>query len=182
MELGFMYLINSSLSLQIDANFLRSENMFASSSAPTFSEPFARSSTQASFFSIAPLFRINVGTERLRPYFAIGPMLGTPVINLSSTYTVAYYNARRTAVISNEYDIEQEFSGSAAVGLKSILGVQYSFKEISIYSQISFSNISYTTDKARILKSNYPNNDGLPAGMVLPFSSLSINIGLAVKL
>ncbi|NOS56345.1 MAG: PorT family protein [Cyclobacteriaceae bacterium] len=192
MELGYVYTFKSPFSFQIDANFLRSENLVGNLSTPTFTEPSATSSTQASFVSIAPLFRVNINKQKLQPFFAIGPVIGTALVDSRSKYVYQWYTARiNSTVVRTTTDVQQEFTGSAVVGLKSILGMQYSFQRVSIYSQISFTNISYTTNKARIISlevdgidilSKATDANALPAGMVLPFSSLSFNIGLAVKL
>src|SRR5258706_6756921 len=105
-EGGYIYLLNTHLSLELDGAYLIGRQVKATFTSPNGSQT---QSSASHFFEVSPLLRVMLGGTKIKPYSALGPVFGFG--NLVSTYFSGG---------SNGSDVERQFTGSVAVGAKSV--------------------------------------------------------------
>lgn len=204
-EVGYEYALSEKISLQMDALYLIGNdvkrNTFFSVGGNTFSQ---NQSISSRFYEIAPLIKFNILSEKsIAPYAVIGPTIGFG--NFSNTVTTP------GSTTSQNEEYLRNFSGPIALGAKSGVGVKFTKGAFGFYAQVTLINISFSPSSSEITRysvggvdnlknltvrqkqTNYkenvafsPNPDTTKPAEELkfyfPLSSISLNIGLLIKL
>lgn len=148
LETGYSYSFTPLISTQVDFNYLMSKEY--SSKNDYSNNYYSEGSTSAKFYQVAPLVRFDLGDGKIHPYAAIGPVFSF------GTMKDHYFE---------EYDgsIEEDtkYSGSVAVGGKTVLGLEFTQGKFGYFVQATMINMSYAPTKSEITKYVYNGQDQL---------------------
>ncbi len=145
LEGGYIRPLNTHLSLEIDIAYLIGKSINSSFSFQNNSEQQTNSSH---LYEFSPLLGVNLGGSKVKPYAAIGPIVG--IGNLIIDYT------------SNGTVIQRKYSGSASIGAKSVVGAAFTEGRFIFYSQISLIAMSYAPSQSEYTKYTQNGVDQLP--------------------
>lgn len=144
LEGGYIRNLNSRFSLEIDFSYLIGKSIDSNQSGTNFNQSISSSSR---FYEISPLFRVNVGGERIKPYAAVGPVLGIGTV--SSHY------------VFNGGEAERKYTGSVAIGAKAAVGAELTQGKFIFYAQMTIIAMSYSPDKSELTKYTFNGTDQL---------------------
>jgi hypothetical protein len=149
-EVGYIRPLSTHLALEIDATYLSGK---AISSTYNSSTTFQSQTSSARFYEISPMLRVNLGGDKVKPYGAIGPVIGFGT-------TTADYVLSRTGA-TNAKETQVRYSGSAAIGAKSVVGVELTQGKFIFYAQITMIAMSYAPTKSEYTKYTLNGTDQL---------------------
>lgn len=201
LEAGYIYSFSDALSFQFDAAFLQGKKINVTLPVGTGS---VLNSYYAHFGELAPMIRINGKEGKLKPYMAVGPLIG-----FGNTFAQSTFASSSSSVSESV----RKYSGSLTFGAKSIVGVEFKANKFSYYIQATMINMSFSPTKSEITKdvqngvdvsgnltvaqkqtvyqSSYSYNSSNPINQNQPttslkfyqsFSSLSLNAGVMFRL
>jgi hypothetical protein len=133
-EGGYIYLLNTHLSLELDGAYLIGKQVNATYTSPSFSQT---QSSASHFYEVSPLLRMNLGGTKVKPYAAVGPVFGFG--NIVSSYFSGGTNGS---------DVERQYTGSGAVGAKSVVGTEFTQGRFIFYAQVTMINMNYGPSKS----------------------------------
>ncbi|GEM_PF-4217854 len=203
----FAYRFNPYLAVELDLNYLHSAVFVAEQSLDGFTNGFPvqgdlQQITSAQMGRIIPALRLSPGYERLNPYLRTGLVLAWGQLNFS------YRDESPGRIAENNW----KYTGGMAWGLNAALGLEYALNErLSLFAEASLISLSYAPRRGEMVKAtnngvdeldSYPQHfrerefvrsyrRGPGSGSeelsktlrtFYPFSSLALNLGLAIKL
>jgi hypothetical protein len=139
LEAGYTYSFAPLISAQVDFTYLAGKEYNSTQTASVFLQT---DSYSGNFFQMAPLIRFDVGEGQIHPYAAVGPAFGFGSMKLK------HYEDNDGGTL----DEEEKYSGSVAIGTKSVLGLELSKGNVGFYVQATMVNMSYAPSKSEITK------------------------------
>ncbi|MBS1488284.1 MAG: hypothetical protein JST43_11915 [Bacteroidetes bacterium] len=139
-EIGYVHSVSGLLSVQMDASYLFGKEYNTSSDHYTYQgSDYGQSvSSRANVFLLSPQLRAKLGEGKLSPYLSAGP-----VVSFGKMYETGSFNNYD----SNPYNYEKTYSGSAAIGAKTTVGVEMTQGKFGFYGQVTMINLSYAPTK-----------------------------------
>lgn len=203
----FAYRFNPYLAVELELNYLQSAEFVAEQSLDGFTNDFPvqgdlQQITSAQMGRIIPALRLSPGYLRFNPYLRTGLVLGWGQLNFS------YRDESPGRIAVNNW----EYTGGMAWGFNTALGLEYALKErLSIFAEASLISLSYAPQRGEMVAATNNGVDELDSypphfrerefvssyrrgpessseelsktlRTFYPFSSLALNLGLAVKL
>ena len=150
LEAGYIRPLSSHLSLEMDVTYLIGKSINLTYTTPNASQSQASSSL---FYEISPLLRVNLGGNKIKPYAAIGPVFGIG--------TVTSNNLSNNPGAINASEIQRKYSGSLAIGAKSVVGAELTQGRFIFYAQIAVIAMSYAPAKSEYTKYTLNGTDQL---------------------
>jgi len=200
LEGGYIRPFNAHLSVELDVSYLFGKPINASY---TSQNNYQHQSSSSHFYEISPLLRINLGGSKVKPYAALGPVVGFG--------NLTYDNTSNNGGTANGSEVQRKYSGSTAIGAKSAVGVELTQGKFIFYGQITMIAMSYAPGKSEytkytlngvdqlammtisqkqsVYKSSFasttnspdPNQPSEDLKFYVPFSSISLNVGVMFK-
>jgi len=151
-EGGYIRSLNEKLFLEMDFTYLigKSINSTASGNGSTQNQ-----SGSSRFYEISPLLRVNLGGNKIKPYAAIGPVFGLGTLTSNNTLS--------NSGTINSREIQAMYSGSVAIGAKSVVGAELTQGRFIFYAQVTMIAMSYAPSKSEITKYTLNGTDQLPS-------------------
>lgn len=137
-EGGYIYKLNTHLSVELDGAYLIGKQINSTYSSPTGSQT---QSSVSHFYEVSPLLRANLGGSKIRPYVAAGPVFGFG--NIVSSYLSGGTNGS---------DVQRRYSGSFALGVKSAIGAEFTQGRFVFYGQVTMIAMNYAPSKSEYTK------------------------------
>jgi hypothetical protein len=198
-EAGYIRPLNKNLSIEMDFSYLIGKTYNSSNNT---GNNLQNQSTSSHFYGISPLLRVSFGGTKIRPYGAVGPVVGF------GNLLVDYAFTNGSSVSGNE--IQHRYSGSQAIGAKTAIGAEFTEGRFVFYAQLTATAISYapskseytkytlngvdqlamltTSQKQIVYKSSItstgaqdPNQPTEQIKFFIPFSSISLSAGVMFK-
>ncbi|HZX74995.1 MAG TPA: hypothetical protein VFE57_11270 [Cyclobacteriaceae bacterium] len=200
LEVGYIRPLNTHLSLEMDGAYLMGKSIHSTYNATGTTQSQSNSSL---FYEISPLLRVNLGGNKVKPYAAIGPIVGFGTITAN--------NSSNSSNTTNTSEVQRKYSGSAAIGAKSVVGAELTQGRFVFYTQITMIAMSYAPGKSEYTKYTLngtdqlsmltvsqkqtaykssltvtsaqpdPNQPSEQLKFYLPFSNISLNVGVMFK-
>ncbi len=201
LEAGYIQPLSSHLYLELDATYLIGKSI---NSTYTSSSTTQRQSASSLFYEVSPLLRVSLGGDKIRPYAAVGPVVGFGAVTAN--------NISSNSNTINASENERKYNGSAAIGAKSVVGAELTQGRFIFYAQITMIAMSYAPSKSEYTKytlngvdqlsnltinqkqsvynssvtvTNNPPDPNQPSEQLkfyLAFSSISMNVGMMFRL
>jgi hypothetical protein len=167
-EIGYNYSFTPLISAQLDMTFTSGKNISANesyysanTSSNTYNASYDSYTWSSSFYQIAPLLRFDLGGEgKIHPYMAVGPVLGFVKLNeeRNSKSESGTIETQTPSVSYNKRELK--YTGSAPVGIKSVLGLEYTRGSLGFYAQATMVNMTFAPDKSEVTKALSINSNG----------------------
>lgn len=133
---SYGYLISSKMSIQFDLSYLNGEE-YNSGSHTMFSQ----------FIEFSPLGKFYFGSNKIKAFAALGPVIGFGNIYENQEITVSGFSTLEVNKVSYNY------KGSISVGAKGILGLEYPLNDkIGISTQLTVVTLSYAPSESEITR------------------------------
>lgn len=151
-EVGYIHALNNHLNLEMDLTYLIGKpiNLTYSSAGTVQSQ-----NSSSLFYEISPLLRVNLGGNKVKPYAAIGPVFGLGTVTTNNTAT--------NSGTINSSELQRQYSGSVAIGAKSVAGVQLTQGNFIFYVQLAMIAMNYSPSKSEYTKYTLNGTDQLPS-------------------
>ena len=133
-EGGYIYLLNTHLSLELDGTYLIGKKINATYTSPNGSQT---QSSGSHFYELSPMLRMNLGGTKIKPYAGVGPVFAFG--NIVSTFFSGGPNGS---------DVERTYTGSVAVGAKSAIGAEFTQGRFIFYAQATLIMMNYSPSKS----------------------------------
>lgn len=193
------YMFNRNVGVELGADYLLGgKNNFKIKEEDDISE----TSVHAKMIQLRPTMRIAAGKDKINPYAKVGLVIGVGG-SIDSELEITDGTDKTSVILVKDQGIAFGFTGAG--------GVDFSINEkMSIFSEISFTGLSFNPKKGKITKAEFNGEDQLPnidvrqkeydyvksadisAGdadtpQQLPktsqnFNSMGINIGLKIRI
>jgi len=137
-EGGYIYRLNTHVSLELDGAYLIGKQINATYTSPNGSQT---QSSASHFYEVSPLLRLNLGGSKIKPYAAVGPVFGFG--NIVSNYLSGGTNGS---------EVERQYRGSFAVGAKGAVGAEFTQGRFIFYAQTTMITMNYAPSKSAYTK------------------------------
>jgi hypothetical protein len=141
LEVGYVRTLSKLVSIQFDAAYLMGKEIDLNTNDPKVSYG-ENSSSYSRFLQVSPQLRTTFGSNKIRPYASVGPVVG-----MGSIYKKSLLTPDGPTIESEEI-----FTGSLAVGAKTSLGMEIEQGEFIFYAQLSMVNMNYAPTKSEFTK------------------------------
>jgi hypothetical protein len=141
LEAGFIHALNTRLNLEMDFTYLsgKSINFLYANNGTTQNQ-----NNSSRFYEISPMLRVNLGGSKVKPYAAIGPVFGLGTVTANYVIT--------TSGTINSREFQRQYSGSLAIGAKSVVGALLTQGSFIFYAQMTLIAMNYSPSKSEYTK------------------------------
>jgi len=201
LEGGYIHALSTHLSLEMDFTYLIGKSINSTYSANGTTQ---NQSSSSQFYEISPLLRVNLGGSKVKPYLATGPVLGLG--SLTSNNVSSNSSTINGSEIQRKYSGSAAFGAKSVVGAELTQGkfifyaqltmiamsyapskseyTKYTLNGTDQLSQLTISQKQtvYTNSVTTINNgSPDPNKPSEQLKFYLPFSNISMNVGVMFK-
>jgi hypothetical protein len=157
LNVGYGIALQGILGLDLEVSYLAgNENKGYSSKSTYTGTGYTETETyenirKATGFSVAPAISLTAQDGKIVPYSRIGPVFG--MYKMMSTWNIDYYENDGGDIYTENYILEEEYTGGISVGFKGSLGVIFNpTSNIQFFSEVNFVSMSFAPKQGKITK------------------------------